>query len=149
MRGGTENVYGIVGLAKALEMAYDKMQEHQDHIQGLKTYLKERLQAEVPGIGFNGENDPNNSLYTILNVSFPEMDLGDMLLFNLDINGISASGGSACSSGSNIGSHVLNGIAADPGRPSIRFSFCKFNTKEELDFVIDKVKQVVDQNVSI
>ncbi|MET3113718.1 cysteine desulfurase [Pedobacter sp. CG_S7] len=149
MRGGTENVYGIVGLAKALEMAYDKMQEHQEHIQGLKTYLKERLQAEVPGIALNGESNPNNSLYTILNVSFPEMDMGDMLLFNLDINGISASGGSACSSGSNIGSHVLTGIAADPGRPSIRFSFSKFNTKEELDFVIEKVKQVVDQNVSI
>ncbi|MBG6234559.1 cysteine desulfurase [Pedobacter sp. CAN_A7] len=149
MRGGTENVYGIVGLAKALEMAYASMEEHQVHIQGLKTYLKEQLTAEVPGISFNGENDPETSLYTVLNVSFPEMDMGDMLLFNLDINGISASGGSACSSGSNIGSHVLTAIGAEPGRPSVRFSFSKLNTKEELDFVVGKVKHIVEQNVNV
>ncbi|WP_432712439.1 cysteine desulfurase family protein [Pedobacter sp.] len=149
MRGGTENVYGIVGLAKALEMAYAHMAEHQAYIQGLKNYLKDKLVAEVPGIAFNGENEPENSLYTVLNVSFPEMDMGDMLLFNLDINGISASGGSACSSGSNIGSHVLNGIAADPGRPSIRFSFSKLNTREEIDYVVEKVKHIVDQNVNV
>jgi cysteine desulfurase len=77
------------------------------------------------------------------------MDMADMLLFNLDINGISASGGSACSSGSNIGSHVLTGIAADPNRPSVRFSFSKYNTKEELDFVVEKVKQIVSQNVTV
>ncbi|PYF68924.1 cysteine desulfurase family protein [Pedobacter nutrimenti] len=148
MRGGTENVYGIVGLAKALEMAYAEMEEHQNYIQGLKTYLKEKLSAEVPGIAFNGETDADKSLYTVLNVSFPEMEMGDMLLFNLDINGISASGGSACSSGSNIGSHVLTGIAADPNRPSVRFSFSKLNTKQELDFVVDKVKHIVEQNVS-
>lgn len=149
MRGGTENVYGIVGLAKALEMAYADMEEHQTYIQGLKSYLKDRLQAEVPGIGFNGECEPENSLYTVLNVSFPEMDMGDMLLFNLDINSISASGGSACSSGSNIGSHVLTGIAADPGRPSVRFSFSKYNTREELDVVVEKVKEIVAQNVDV
>ena len=149
MRGGTENVYGIVGLAKALEMAYASMEEHQYHIQSLKSYLKEKLETEVRGIAFNGETDPENSLYTVLNVSFPEMDMGDMLLFNLDINGISASGGSACSSGSSIGSHVLTGIAADPGRPSIRFSFCKYNTKDELDFVVEKVKHIVEQNVIV
>jgi cysteine desulfurase len=149
MRGGTENVYGIVGLAKALEMAYASMEEHQAHIQGLKTYLKEQLTAEVPGIAFNGENDPETSLYTVLNVSFPEMDMGDMLLFNLDINGISASGGSACSSGSNIGSHVLTAIGAEPGRPSVRFSFSKLNTKEELDYVVGKVKHIVEQNVNV
>ncbi|HEY0177369.1 MAG TPA: cysteine desulfurase family protein, partial [Pedobacter sp.] len=114
MRGGTENVYGIVGLAKALEMAYAEMELHQNYIQELKTYMKEKLIAEVPGISFNGETEPEKSLYTVLNVSFPEMEMSDMLLFNLDINGISASGGSACSSGSNIGSHVLTGINADP-----------------------------------
>ncbi|MFC3562748.1 cysteine desulfurase family protein [Pedobacter jamesrossensis] len=146
MRGGTENVYGIVGLAKALEIAYAEMEQHQTYIQGLKDYLKEQLIAEVPGIGFNGETDADKSLYTVLNVSFPEMDMGDMLLFNLDINGICASGGSACSSGSNIGSHVLNGINADPNRPSVRFSFSKYTTKEELDYVIEKVKMVVKQN---
>lgn len=149
MRGGTENVYGIVGLAKALENAYAHMDEHQLHIQGLKDYLMERLITEIPGVQFNGDTAPENSLYTVLNVSFPEMDMADMLLFNLDINGISASGGSACSSGSNIGSHVLHGINADVNRPSIRFSFSKYNTKEELDFVVAKLKPLVEQNVSI
>ncbi|WP_316833369.1 cysteine desulfurase family protein [Pedobacter nutrimenti] len=148
MRGGTENVYGIVGLAKAMEIAYAEMEKHQNYIQELKTYMKNKLLAEVPGVGFNGETEPEKSLYTVLNVSFPEMEMSDMLLFNLDINGISASGGSACSSGSNIGSHVLTGIAADPNKPSVRFSFSKYNTKEELDFVVDKVKHIVQQNVS-
>jgi len=149
MRGGTENVYGIVGLSKALELAYAHMEEHQHYIQELKTYMKEKLTAEVPGIFFNGETDPDKSLYTVLSVSFPEMDMADMLLFNLDINGISASGGSACSSGSNIGSHVLTGIHADPNRPSVRFSFSKYNTKEEIDYVIEKVKHIVEQNVAV
>lgn len=149
MRGGTENVYGIVGLAKALENAYAHMDEHQTYIQGLKDYMIASLQAEIPGIQFNGETDPEKSLYTVLNVSFPEMDMADMLLFNLDIAGISASGGSACSSGSNIGSHVLTGINADANRPSIRFSFSKYNTKEELDFVVSKLKTIVDQNVNV
>ncbi|TDO24749.1 cysteine desulfurase family protein [Pedobacter duraquae] len=148
MRGGTENVYGIVGLAKALEMAYAEMEQHQAYVQDLKTYMISQLQAEVPGITFNGEVAPENSLYTVLNVSFPEMDMADMLLFNLDIQGISASGGSACSSGSNIGSHVLTGIQADPNRPSVRFSFSKYNTKEELDIVVGKLKQLVAQNVT-
>lgn len=149
MRGGTENVYGIVGLAKALQIAYEEMEHHQTHVQELKTYLMDRLSNEVPDLFFNGETAPEKSLYTVLNVSFPAMDMADMLLFNLDINGISASGGSACSSGSNIGSHVLTGIAADPNRPSVRFSFSKYNTKEELDFVVEKVKQIVSQNVTV
>ena len=149
MRGGTENVYGIVGLAKALELAYAEMAEHQQYIQELKTYMKDKLVAEVPGILFNGETDSEKSLYTVLNVSFPEMDMSDMLLFNLDINGISASGGSACSSGSNIGSHVLTGIKADPNRPSVRFSFSKYNTRAEIDFVVEKVKHIVEQNVAV
>jgi len=149
MRGGTENVYGIVGLAKALDNAYAHMDEHQAYIQGLKDHMIASLQAEIPGIQFNGETDPEKSLYTVLNVSFPEMEMADMLLFNLDIAGISASGGSACSSGSNIGSHVLTGINADANRPSIRFSFSKYNTKEELDFVVSKLKTIVDQNVNV
>lgn len=148
MRGGTENVYGIVGLAKALEIAYAEMENHQQHIQELKDYLKLKLK-EIPDVYFNGETDPEKSLYTVLSVSFPAMDMADMLLFNLDINGISASGGSACSSGSNIGSHVLTGIHADPNRPSVRFSFSKYNTKEELDYVVEKVKEIVDKNVAV
>jgi cysteine desulfurase len=144
MRGGTENVYGIIGLAKALEMAYEDMAAHQAHIQNLKTYMKEQLIQYVPGIEFNGETEPKKSLYTVLNVSFPEMEMAEMLLFSLDIAGISASGGSACSSGTNIGSHVLNGIQANPNRPAVRFSFSKFNTKEEIDYVIEKVKELCD-----
>ncbi|MXV52508.1 aminotransferase class V-fold PLP-dependent enzyme [Pedobacter sp. HMF7647] len=142
MRGGTENVYGIVGLAKAMQMAYSDMDEHQAHIQQLKSYMKSELEKNIPGIEFNGETDSDKSLYTVLNVSFPEMDMADMLLFNLDISGISASGGSACSSGTNIGSHVLSAIGTNPNRPSVRFSFSKFNTKEEIDYTINKIKEV-------
>lgn len=142
MRGGTENVYGIAGLAKALELAYQDMDAHQRHIQELKTYMHQQLSARVPHIGFNGETDAAKSLYTILNVSFPEMEMAEMLLFNLDIAGISASGGSACSSGTNIGSHVLTAIGANPNRPAIRFSFSKYNTRQEADYVIDKVKEL-------
>ena len=142
MRGGTENVYGIVGLAKSLEIAYDQMDQHQQYIQGLKSYMITQLQENIPGIEFNGEISADNSLYTVLNVSFPAMDMAEMLLFSLDIAGISASGGSACSSGTNIGSHVLNGIQANPERPAVRFSFSKYNTREEIDFVVSKVKEI-------
>ncbi|MCQ6958030.1 cysteine desulfurase family protein [Mucilaginibacter aquariorum] len=142
MRGGTENVYGIAGLAKALEMAYSEMDQHQNYIQDLKSYMKARLEQDVPGVSFNGETDPSKSLYTVLNVSFPEMEMADMLLFNLDIAGISASGGSACSSGTDIGSHVLTAIGASPDRPSVRFSFSKYNTKEEVDYTVAKLKEL-------
>jgi len=140
MRGGTENIYGIAGLAKALEIASKDMTAHKQYIQGLKSYMIEGLRSAIPGIEFNGEIGAENSLYTILNVLFPVTDLADMLLFNLDISGISVSGGSACSSGTNIGSHVLEGIGSDPNRPAVRFSFSKLNTKEEIDFVIGKLK---------
>lgn len=140
MRGGTENIYGIVGLAKALEMAYADMELHQNHIQSLKTYMISQLKENIPAIDFNGETDPAKSLYTVLNVSFPCSEMADMMLFNLDIAGISASGGSACSSGSDIGSHVLTAIGGDPNRPSVRFSFSKYNTKQEVDFTVAKVK---------
>lgn len=142
MRGGTENVYGICGLAKALEIAYKDMDEHREYIQGLKSYMMEQLLENIPGVTFNGETDPARSLYTVLNVSFPESDMGDMLLFNLDIAGISSSGGSACSSGSNIGSHVLQAIGANPDRPAVRFSFSKFNTREEVDYTISQLKKL-------
>jgi len=147
MRGGTENVYGIIGLAKALEIAYAEMDKHQEYIQGLKSYMIEQLRINIPGIEFNGEIDPDKSLYTVLNVSFPEMDMAEMLLFSLDIAGISASGGSACSSGTNIGSHVLNGIQANPNRPAVRFSFSKYNSKEEIDYVIAKLKELCQVEV--
>ena len=142
MRGGTENVYGIAGMAKALELAYADMEKHHEYIQGQKSYMIEQLQANVPGIQFNGETAPDKSLYTVLNVSFPETDIADMLLFKLDIAGISVSGGSACSSGTDIGSHVLAAIGASESRPSVRFSFSKYNTKEEIDFVVEKLHEL-------
>ncbi|MDF2434443.1 MAG: cysteine desulfurase, partial [Mucilaginibacter sp.] len=141
MRGGTENIYGIVGLAKALEIAYSEMDQHREFIQSLKSYMINQLAENIPGVTFNGETDANKSLYTVLNVSFPEMEMADMLLFNLDIAGISASGGSACSSGSDIGSHVLTAIGASSTRPSVRFSFSKYNTREEVDYTVAKLRE--------
>jgi cysteine desulfurase len=135
MRGGTENVYGIVGLAKALEIAYRDMDPDQRHILTLKSRLKQRLQDTIDGVAFNGlSGDMEHSLYTVLNVSLPATEISDMLLFNLDIEGISVSGGSACASGTDIGSHVLQGIGADENRPSVRFSFSKFTTEAEVDY---------------
>lgn len=141
MRGGTENVYGIVGLAKAMEIAYHDMDEDIAHIKGLKNYMAMQLVNDIPGVSFNGDIT-DNSLYTVLNVSFPSIENAEMLLFNLDISGIACSAGSACSSGSDIGSHVLRGIHADMSRPSIRFSFCRFNTKEEIDYTLEKLKEL-------
>jgi cysteine desulfurase len=141
MRGGTENLYGIVGLAKALEFALRDRDEHQKHITELKEYMIEKLVESIPGIGFNGSYK-SNSLYTVLNVRFPKTENAEMLLFSLDIAGISASGGSACSSGSNKGSHVLQGIGADPSFPSIRFSFSKYTTKAEIDYTVEKLKEL-------
>ncbi|WP_294185753.1 cysteine desulfurase family protein [uncultured Sphingobacterium sp.] len=146
MRGGTENVYGIAGLAKALELAYENMEEHHTYIQGLKSYMIDELLKAIPDIGFNGVIEPDKSLYTVLNVSFPCSNLADMLLFNLDIAGISCSGGSACSSGTDIGSHVLNAIKSSAERPSVRFSFCKNNTREEIDFVVNTLKELCTKN---
>ena len=139
MRGGTENTQGIIGLAKALEICYNEMDEHIAHIKGLKNYMKAQLEQAIPGIEFNGETG-DNSLYTVLNCRFPAHADAEMMLFNLDIAGIAASGGSACSSGSNQGSHVLRGIGVDTSRASVRFSFCKYSTKEEIDYTIDKIK---------
>ena len=145
MRAGTENIYGIVGLTKAMEIANKDLEEHQKHIQGLKTYMIEQLEQQVPGISFNG--DPKgDSLYTVLNVTFPNSEMDEMLLYNFDIEGICVSGGSACSSGSNVGSHVLMGIGADMTKPAIRFSFSKFNTKEELDITLKVIKDLFNIN---
>jgi cysteine desulfurase len=139
MRGGTENVYGIVGLAKALEIAYRDMDTHRQYITSLKRRMIEQLREKMPDVRFNGDSaDVETSLYTVLNVSLPASDLSDMLLFSLDIARISASGGSACSSGSNVGSHVLSALPGlDPDRGYVRFSFGKYNTPEEIDYAVD------------
>ncbi|WP_291724345.1 cysteine desulfurase family protein [Bernardetia sp.] len=144
MRGGTENVAGIVGLAKALEISLSERENHKKHILSLKSRMIDQLRANFgEDIHFNGESgNLEKGLPKVLNVQFPKSDMGDMLLFNLDIQGISASGGSACSSGSEIGSHVLTALQNDPARPSVRFSFSKYNTAEEIDFVVEKVNEI-------
>jgi len=141
MRGGTENLYGIVGLAKAMEVAYRDLEEHEKHIRGLKSFMINRLQETIPGVTFNGDTS-DESLYTVLNVCFPPAESGDMLLFNLDISGIAASGGSACSSGTDIGSHVLKALNPKNERPNIRFSFSKYNTQDEISFTIARLQEL-------
>lgn len=143
LRAGTENVYGIAGLSKALEISYRDLDEHREHIEEIKKYTIQSLKEAISGVAFNGNcMDLDNSLYTVLNVMFPKTDIAEMLFFNLDILGIASSGGSACSSGSNIGSHVLNELGTDLQRPSLRFSFSKFNTKEEIDYLIVQLKSL-------
>lgn len=141
MRGGTENIYGIAGLAKALELAINKVEEHHKHIQSLKTNMIDALEKNIPGVCFNGDVK-GNSLYTVLNVCLPPTDKAEMLLYLLDMHGIACSAGSACSSGTNIGSHVLRAIGSDMERPSLRFSFSKFNTQQEVDYVIKVLKDI-------
>ncbi len=144
MRGGTENVYGIVGLAKAMEIAYLGMENHRKHIESLKCRMINKLQENIEGIAFNGVSDQlDQSLYTVLNACIPAADDNDMLLFNLDIEGISVSGGSACSSGSSIGSHVLAELKRDQNRGAIRFSFSKNNTLEEIDYAVEKLASLL------
>ncbi|MBA3706405.1 MAG: aminotransferase class V-fold PLP-dependent enzyme, partial [Bacteroidetes bacterium] len=148
MRGGTENLYGIIGLAKAFEIAIRDMDIHQKYITELKNYMIEQLKANIPGIEFNGAYN-ENCLYTVLNVRFPHTENAEMLLFNLDIAGIAASGGSACTSGSDLGSHVLKGIGVDITRPAVRFSFSKYTTKEELDYTVSKLKELFVVKVAV
>jgi cysteine desulfurase len=138
MRGGTENVAGIIGLAKALEICYHEMDSHARHIKQLKSYFIQQLQQQVPGIGFNGKSsEMHESLYTVVNVSFPPSESNQgMLLFNLDLHGISASGGSACSSGATLGSHVLQALRCSAARESVRFSFSRFNSVQEVDYTL-------------
>ncbi len=149
MRGGTENVYGIVGLAKAMEIAYSEMENHRKHIEGLKTHMINKLKGSIEGVAFNGVSDDlDNSLYTVLNVCLPPSEDNDMLLFNLDIEGVSVSGGSACSSGSSIGSHVLAQLNRDQNRGAIRFSFSKYNTLEEVDYAVEKLAKLYQPEIT-
>ena len=142
MRAGTENVYGIVGFAKALEMATEAYEEDSAYIGTLKYYMYDELKKHIPGIAFNG--DPlGRSLYTVLSVSFPKSEKSEMILFNLDINNICASGGSACTSGADQGSHVIRAINNNPNQVTVRFSFSKHNTREEVDAVVEKLKELV------
>jgi cysteine desulfurase len=145
-RGGTENVAGICGLAKAFDLAYTSLEAHKKLIQEVKTYFIDQLNSSFADISYLGEIHPDQSLYTILNVSFPPYEGSGMLLFRLDLKGIAASGGSACSSGSTSSSHVLTGIKADVNRPNVRFSFSKFTTKSDIDAVIEVLKDIIPKH---
>ncbi len=144
MRAGTENLYGIVGFAKALEMAAERFEKDSEYITGLKQYMCSRLQEAFPGIICNGDTN-GSSLYTVLNVSFPKNERSEMLLFNLDMAGVCVSGGSACSSGANNTSHVIRALynGSSENMVPIRFSFSRHNTREEVDTVINKLKELV------
>ncbi len=140
MRAGTENVYGIVGFAKALEVGMRDYENDSKYIKGLRMYMMQSLQSAIPGLHFNYSDQ---SLYTVLSVCFPKSEKSEMVLFNLDINNICASGGSACSSGADAGSHVMKALNKTDKWMTIRFSFSKYNTKEEIDQVIEKLKEVI------
>lgn len=142
MRAGTENLYGIVGFAKALELAMTHHEKDSQYIQSLKTYMTEQLREHIPGVSFNGDFE-GSSLYTVLSAAFPKTEKSEMILFNLDMNQICVSGGSACSSGADIGSHVIQAINNDPNRVTVRFSFSKYNTTEEVDAVVAKLKELI------
>jgi cysteine desulfurase len=130
MRAGTENLYGIVGFAKALEIATANYETDSSHIRSIQLYMMQQLQQDIKGISFNG-NPSGIALYTVLSVNFPRTDKSEMILFNMDINNICTSGGSACSSGADTGSHVIRAIANNPDLVTVRFSFSKFNTKKK------------------
>jgi len=142
MRAGTENLYGIVGFAKALEKASANYDADCHYIKSLKFYMAEQLQQKLQGIAFNGDTF-GQSLYSVLNVSFPKTEKSEMMLFNLDIHHICASGGSACTSGADQGSHVIRAFNNDPNKVAVRFSFSKHNTKEEIDEVINKLQHMI------
>ena len=147
LRAGTEAVYAISGMAKALELSYKNLEKERNHILSIKDYFKERLLQEFPTIKFNGYCDDNkNSTYKILNVLLPiSSEKATMLLFQLDLKGIACSKGSACQSGSTAGSHVLTEILSeeDSSKPSLRFSFSIYNTKDEVDYVIEVLKEFI------
>ncbi len=142
MRAGTENLYGIVGFAKALEIATNEFEKASAYIKDLKVYMMEQLKKNIPSVDFNG--DPlGNCLYAVLSVSFPKTEKSEMILFNMDINNICASGGSACTSGADQGSHVIRAINNNPNQVTVRFSFSKHNTKAEIDLVINKLVELI------
>lgn len=142
MRSGTENLYGIVGFARALELAMKNYEEDSNYIQSLKTYMIGQLRRHIPGVTFNGDQE-GRCLYTVLSVAFPKTERSEMILFNLDIHNICASGGSACSSGADTGSHVIRAINNNTNQVTVRFSFSKHNTKQEIDTVVEKLKEMI------
>ena len=147
-RAGTEPYHNIVGLESAFVAAYDNLEEETAYVKGLKGYFIDRIKEEIPDIAFNGlSDDLARSTYTLVNFRLPVSPQKSlMLLFHLDLKGIACSKGSACQSGSSKGSHVLSELLTDEQMeyPSLRFSFSRFNSKEEIDYSIDVLKEFVD-----
>lgn len=141
MRAGTENIYGIVGFAKALELATDRHETDKQHISDIKHYMKKQLEEHDPNVVFNGDPE-GESLYTVLSAGFPMSDRSEMLLFNLDVRNICVSGGSACSSGANQGSHVIQALGKKD-QSTVRFSFSKYNTRAEVDVLMQTLKEIL------
>lgn len=148
MRGGTENLYGIIGLAKAMELAYSGLEEHQKYVQSLKTHMIDSLKSNFKDVSFHGDINPDKSLYTVLNVCLPKTSKASMLLFTLDLKGVACSGGSACTSGSNKGSHVLEGISANTSKPNVRFSFSRYTKQEEVNYALEVLNEVYTKNLA-
>lgn len=147
-RAGTESVHNIVGLEEAFKLAYANLDEERAYISSLKSYFIEQLEEKIPGVKFNGNcRDTQKSTYTLVNVCLPiTAEKALMLLFQLDLKGIACSKGSACQSGSDKGSHVLTAFLSeeDMKKPSLRFSFSRFNTKEDLDYVISALTEFIE-----
>ena len=146
-RSGTESLHDIMGLNESLKISYERLEIEKDHISEIKSHFINKLNQEIPGVKFNGSsNNLKDSTYTLVNVCFPvDIKKSPLFLFQLDLNGIACSKGSACQSGSNSGSHVLNEILTDDDlkKPSIRFSFSCFNTKNEIDTVVKVLKDII------
>ncbi len=148
LRAGTESVHNIVGLSEALILSLENLDEERAYISGLKRYFMDKIRKEIPQATFNGLSaDADKSTYTLVNVLIPmETSKAGVLLFHLDLNGIACSKGSACQSGSQKGSHVLAEILPETlqNQPSLRFSFSKKNTREELDYVVSVIKKFIE-----
>lgn len=145
LRAGTENVIGIIGLAEALKQAYSNLDEDMAAISSLKQYIIEQLVSSIPNVAFNGDISPEGGLYTVLNVSIPPYEGDSALLYQLDMEGICISGGSACNSGAIGSSHVLEGIHSPEDRTAVRMSFSKLSTKAEADFVLERLASIIMQ----
>lgn len=147
-RAGTESVHNIVGLEEALKLSLENLEEEKAYVSNLKEYFIEKIKKEIPEAKFNGNcEDPEGSTYTLVNVCLPvPPQKALMLLFQLDLKGIACSKGSACQSGSDKGSHVLSAFLSeeDLAKPSLRFSFSHYNTKEELDYVVATLKEFIE-----
>ena len=140
-RAGTENVAGIVGMVTALRNSVKNMEANAKQIRKMKDYLKDKLCSEVPDVQFFGDTS-NNSLYTVLNIALPNRFDAAILPFQLDMNGICISSGSACNSGANKGSHVINALNVLPNHKPIRVSMSEFNSLEDLDYFIAVLKSL-------